>query len=417
MRKLYYLLLIFSLLLFTDLTFGQTKQTTCGVRNNYFNKNLQKHSAKKSKITNTSTEEILNITVVFHVVYNTPEQNLHDSIILNQMNVIKNDFRRMNSDTTNMRSQFESIVGDSKINLILASEDPNGNPTNGITRTQTSIPFFDYSAGKAEEVKFSTKGGIDPWDSDRYLNIWICNMTNQPTPSLYGYASPNVEVLGWDPSEITERDGVVMQYQLVGTNNPNSINNSLGIPKTVLGRIGTHEVGHYFGLHHIFEDGCNNLGDGIEDTPKTNNTPLGVNCDVLNSCTDNFGGLGDLPDMYENFMDYSSEECQNSFTKGQITFMRSFIKTHRSNLLSTKENITDINEEIDVFTNPIDNSILVKIVNQPIKQIELFDQLGRKIKSVSVNNTSKTISNIPNGFFVLRITLENNHIATKKIVL
>lgn len=363
----------------------------------------------------TSSTDLHTVNVVFHVVYNTPEQNLHDSIIMNQFEIIKNDFRRTNADTNNMRSVFQDIVGDPRIKFQMATEDPVGNATNGITRTQTSKLSFDHDSQQAEKVKFTSEEGKDPWDSDKYLNIWICNMTENPNITIYGYSSPNVPVLNWTQADITERDGVVLQYQLVGSNNPNLITNSFGITKDVRGRIATHEIGHYFGLMHIFNDGCNDEGDGIEDTPKAESSLAGVSCDVLNECVDNIGTLGDLPNMYENYMDYSNEACQNSFTLGQINFMRNFLETHRSGLLNTPVGITETTPIWTIAVNPESNTVIINSKDNNMKSILIYDQLGRMVKSIHKQTNQQLINHLNNGIYFIQVSFENGNISTKKI--
>jgi len=90
-----------------------------------------------------------------------------------------------------------------------------------------------------------------------------------------------------------------------------------------LGRTLTHEVGHWLGLFHTFEGGCDDfVGDNIADTPPqasgSDGCPVG-----RDSCP------GDGPDLINNFMDYSYDACMTSFTKGQITRMQEAAKAFR----------------------------------------------------------------------------------------
>ncbi|MGB0870624.1 MAG: zinc-dependent metalloprotease [Flavobacteriales bacterium] len=393
-------------------------QEICGSHTNY--PDLEEGYTNSNQFALKSMpQDVYEINVVFHVVYNTTSENLHDSIIHNQMEILKNDFRRMNADTVNMRSQFSSIVGDSKIQLNLATLDPNGNATNGITRTQTSVDYFDLTVpSEAEKVKKNSEGGKDPWDSDKYLNIWICNGSEFANPTTFGYSSPNTPVLGWQSADLTELDGVVLVYQAVGSNNPNTISNSFGMPRTVKGRIATHEVGHYFGLMHIFEDGCNNEGDWIEDTPKTPDVPLVENCDdMANGCVDAIGSLGDLPDMYENFMDYSGESCQNSFTKGQIEVMRNLIINHRPGLLQPGVGIGESNPVFDIYFNPSTNMGQINSEKLLMTRVTVFDLLGRTVQSHTLKSKTFTIANLSEGIFMVEVEFENRKKIIKKIIM
>jgi hypothetical protein len=143
--------------------------------------NEQFEIAKNSPLPKSGASEYT-IPVVVHVVYDpgTPAQNIHDSIVLNQIESLNNDYNRRNADTLNMRSDFDIVAGSPKIKFRLATIDPNGNPTNGITRTASNkYSFGDISVftsgdfGPLEEIKSTQDGGIDPWDQSRYMNIWV----------------------------------------------------------------------------------------------------------------------------------------------------------------------------------------------------------------------------------------------------
>ena len=148
----------------------------------------------------TKSNAIYTIPVVVHVVYNTPQQNLDDSVILNQIQILNDDYQRMNADTVNMRSDFDIVKGSPQIEFVLAQIDPSGSPTTGITRTNTASPSFGSLAiisgdfTDLEKVKSTVDGGIDPWDQSRYLNIWVCNMSfdffGTEITALLGYATP-----------------------------------------------------------------------------------------------------------------------------------------------------------------------------------------------------------------------------------
>ena len=104
------------------------------------------------------------------------------------------------------------------------------------------------------------------------------------------------------------------------------------------GRTATHEVGHYFGMRHIWGDGGGIFGgsscnedDGIADTPNQG-AQSSNNCDTtLNTCVD---PVGDMPDLIENHMDYSDETCKNMWTQMQADFIRNVLENERSGLLS-----------------------------------------------------------------------------------
>ena len=101
-------------------------------------------------------------------------QNISENQINSQIQVLNEDFRRLNSDGVNTPTAFSGLASDVEIELRLASIDPNGNPTNGITRTSTTTTGFSWTA---DDVKNSSSGGQNAWDSRNYLNIWVCNIT------------------------------------------------------------------------------------------------------------------------------------------------------------------------------------------------------------------------------------------------
>lgn len=324
------------------------------------------------------------VPVVFHVVYDTPQKNLADSVILRQLEILNNDFQRLNPDTVNMRSDFDIVKGNPNIQFQLANFDPNGNQTTGITRTETTTTSFGGlgivtgDMSEFEAVKKSNEGGVDPWDQNRYLNIWICDMSIFNQVILLGYATPPNGLTNWPPGATAGlEDGVVMQFQAISDNNPNTIPGF-----NFEGRTLTHEVGHYLGLRHIWGDGNCSEEDGIDDTPNAV-SESDFDCNPSkNTCVDNIYGI-DLPDMIENYMDYSAESCQNTFTKGQVDHMRAVLENQRFGLIETANLIT---EELDVrlFPNPTDGIVNVEVSEPNIEKYFLYNIEGRLVKSGAV---------------------------------
>ena len=251
---------------------------------------------------------VLTIPVVVHVVWNTNAENISDSQIFSQMDVLNEDFRRNNNDASNTPSVWQNIAADCEIEFCLATIDPNGASTTGITRTQTSQTSFSISN---DAMKSSSSGGIDPWDQDDYLNIWVCDLSG----GILGYATL--------PSNFNNPDdGVVIGYKYFGT---------IGTVQSPYnkGRTATHEVGHWLNLEHIW--GCNN-GDNCNDTPVSQGSNYGCpNFPSLSNCNGNNSPNGD---MFMNYMDYTNDACMNLFTNDQKNRMISAINQYRSNLLS-----------------------------------------------------------------------------------
>src|SRR6476620_6415479 len=151
-------------------------------------------------ISPVTESRIIHIPLVVHVLYNTAAQNISDAQIMSGMAALNRDFRRQNSDTVNTPARFKSVAADVEIEFQLATADPNGRPTSGILRKQTTVPYFDMD----DKIKFSAQGGDDAWDTKSYLNIWMGN-----TRRLLGYATM--------PGGDAAIDGVVINYTAFGT--------------------------------------------------------------------------------------------------------------------------------------------------------------------------------------------------------
>jgi len=361
---------------------------------------------------------VYTIPVVVHVVHNTTAQNIHDSVIIDQIRVLNEDFLRLNADTVNMRSEFDIVKGYPGIEFKLAQIDPNGDPTTGITHTSTSLASFGSLAflsgdmSDLERVKSTANGGIDPWDQSRYLNIWVCDMSIFGFTALLGYATPPSGLPNWPPgSTAGMSDGVVLQYQIVGSNNPND----LGGGYVTKGRTTTHEVGHYLGLRHIWGDGDCTAQDGIDDTPNAD-AQSDTDCDPSkNTCVDNIQGT-DLFDMIENYMDYSAEDCQNSFTEGQVELMHGVLELQRYDLVHG--NPAGLNEtiaDIRLFPNPSSNYITIS--GPALNSFTLVDMSGKEVQNeVQFSGNQIGIENLNNGIYFLHGTTTSGQSVSSRFV-
>lgn len=362
-----------------------------------------------AKSYSSRSDELYTIQVVVHIVYNAPNQNLSDDVVFNQLEILNKDFQRLNADTTNLRAEFDIVKGNPNIQFVLASLDPDGNPTTGITRTQTSVVsfgseiIFNADFSDLEKVKSTANGGRDPWDQSRYLNVWVCNMELLGTTAILGYAGPPVGLSNWDGYDLFDdiSDGFVIQYQYFGSNNPNPGNSGF----TVLGRTLTHEVGHYLGLRHIWGDGDCIEEDGIDDTPNADESSAAFICDFsFNTCVDNIFGI-DLPDMVENYMSYSPDDCMNTFTKGQVNLMRGVLQNQRIDLLQDGliSSIKQFSpEQLVIYPNPAYNQLNIRTIASGT--LAVCDLSGKILINVQVNPgiNSIDINGIASGAYVCK---------------
>ncbi|MEU7134212.1 zinc metalloprotease [Streptomyces sp. NPDC046261] len=233
------------------------------------------------------------LPVVVHVVHHTDEQNIDDAQITSQIAVLNADFRRRNADVGRAPDVWRPLAADARVEFRLATVDPDGRPTTGITRTRTEVTEFPTD----DSVKFTAQGGHDAWPADRYLNIWVCPLGE----SLLGYAQ--------FPGGPAATDGVVVLHSAFGTS-------GTATAPFDLGRTTTHEVGHWLNLFHIWGDdgtGCSG-GDFVADTPNQGGPNFGSPAYPQVSC-------GNAPhgDMFMNYMDYVDDAAMFMFTQGQVT--------------------------------------------------------------------------------------------------
>lgn len=234
---------------------------------------------------------IITIPVVVHVVYNLQSGNISEAQIQSQIDVLNKDFRKVNTDFGNTPGIFQPLAADCEIQFVLAKRDPNGDSTNGITRTYTAVSTFNGN----NNVKNSATGGKDPWPSDQYLNIWVCKLSN----GLLGF--------GQFPGGPASTDGVVIANKAFGTM-------GTALAPFNKGRTTTHEVGHWLNLFHIWgDDGGGCFGsDMVDDTPNQGAENYGCPSFPKISCNNTPHG-----DMFMNFMDYTDDACMTMFTLGQ----------------------------------------------------------------------------------------------------
>lgn len=253
-----------------------------------------------------ASDRVYRIPVVVHVVHAEDSQDVSRDQVDSQIDVLNADFRASNPDTSIVPGVFSGLVADSRVEFVLADTDPDGNPTEGITRRRTEVASFSSD----DAVKFDAQGGTDAWPTDRYLNLWVAPLGG----GLLGYAQ--------FPGGPAETDGVVVTTKGFGT---------LGTATAPfdLGRTATHEVGHYLNLFHIWGDDGTGCGgsDEVPDTPNQAGPNTGVPDFPHVTCKNGPNG-----DLFYDYMDYTDDRGMVMFTHGQAARMQACLETARFGL-------------------------------------------------------------------------------------
>lgn len=238
---------------------------------------------------------IIIIPVVVHSVYKNATDSITMADVLSQIDTLNKDFRLQNADKSKIPAAWTSVAGDFEIEFCLATKDPQGNPTTGVTYTKTTVPSFTYS-GSSDPIKSTASGGKDGWPPTQYLNMWVGELSG----GLLGYAT--------FPGGSANNDGVVIGANCFGSQNPGLLG------AYALGRTATHEIGHWLNLIHVWGDspGCS-ADDNVTDTPAADVANFGCKLFPFTStCQPTAPG-----EMTMNYMDYGDDPCIYMFTNGQ----------------------------------------------------------------------------------------------------
>jgi hypothetical protein len=284
------------------------------------------------------------VPVVVHIVLPNPYQ-VTDADVQAQIDRLNLDFSGLNGDSSNIPSAFQSLRGHSNIQFCLAKRTPAGLPTSGIERRVSQTKANASSV--ADPVKSAADGGLDVWNPVSYLNIWVGD--DDGGGDILGYSQfPN------STTSPSSQDGVFINYKAWGGSS------CYTLPDYDKGRSVVHEIGHYFGLLHVWgdDDGCDgddfrnlddvqsscllpaglfnpagqgNTASDVGDTPnqggETNSCNSGT---VTDGCATGTNGK-----MYQNFMDYTLDACMSLFTNMQVERMEWVLENCRAGLKSS----------------------------------------------------------------------------------
>lgn len=224
----------------------------------------------------------IEIPVVVNVLYRTAAENISNAQIQSQIDVLNKDFNALNSDYNSVPALFSGVKANVGITFVLDQ----------VIRKSTT----KSSWGTNNAMKKVAQGGLAPTSPTTKLNLWSCVIGN----GTLGYAQ--------FPGGSSATDGVVIDPKYFG------LSGSANAPYN-LGRTGTHEVGHWMNLRHIWGDAtCGS--DLVSDTPTHNGPNYGVPAYPHNSTCS-----GTPVEMTMNYMDYTDDQGMYMFSNGQKSRM------------------------------------------------------------------------------------------------
>jgi Pregnancy-associated plasma protein-A/Secretion system C-terminal sorting domain len=329
-----------------------------------------------------NTNDIFSIPVVVHVIHNGDAigagENISDAQILSQITVLNQDYGKI-AGTPGFNTN--PVGADTGVTFCLAQRDPDGVATSGIVRHYYSNTAWDVNSIE-QTIKPQTQ-----WDPDIYMNIWVVSditfeIFGMQIPGIKGYAQfPSMSGLeGLDgEQDMAGLSGVVIGHKYFGS--PQVYPGGTYDSDDVRGRTASHEIGHFFGLRHIWGDGDCTVDDFCADTPEAAEATDGECPSGQDSCPDSPG-----LDMVENYMDYSSEGCMNIFTTDQkYRIMAVLENSPRRASLTTSTACAAAEEHLNDGSLHIDEVEVVTCSNTFAPVLRIFNSGTAALTSATVN--------------------------------
>lgn len=357
----------------------------------------EKMAGAKAQVQNRS---VVTIPVVVHVVYKGAIENISDEQIQSQLDVLNEDYRLLNPNAATIPTIFDPLAADMEVEFCLAGLDTAGNPSTGITRQET--PWSNIGQLIAPDgrprIFYTELGGADAWDTEHYLNIWVCSIGG----GILGYGA-------YPGSAPAAEDGIVIDARYFGTTGLAVFN-----PPHHLGRTATHEIGHYFNLLHIWGDDELSCADDDEvaDTPTQRGPFLGCPAYPQFSCGNSA--------MFMNFMDYTNDACMSLFTQGQKVRLWATLDSVRAGLTDSMSCATTSvklpggqKQPLKLFPNPVSEKLTVECgENSAGIVLRVYDMAGTlwlKEKNIAgMENVQLDVSALPPGMYKVTVASAAN---------
>ncbi len=365
-----------------------------------------------------SVNNVITIPVVVHIIHNGDaigaNENISEARILSQITVLNQDFRRM----LNTPGFNSNVVGaDIEIEFCMAQQAPDGTATNGINRVNLGVDFWASESSVEGTLKPSTS-----WNPSQYFNIWVARFSDNFSDELsgvLGYAQfPSNSGLGGLSSNggFAETDGVIIDYRAFGSSEYATGSYFNGYDK---GRTTTHEIGHSFGLRHIWGDNgsctvnaTDSFKDFCPDTPAANDA--NYDCvNVYNSCVFAPGN-----DMTENYMDYTNDTCMNTFTLNQKARILAVFQNspRRNSLITSSVCETLSSQKFDgtkmgfIYPNPATDVLNIETTTSLPKSYSIYNALGQVVVSKNIASDADLkidLNGVNPGIYFIKVEKEN----------